>query len=98
MADAAVRVSRAQADLGARNREIGLLTKMLSKEEQACTDLTAELKVRLSPAADVGGAGPSPRAEVGGWAQSWRRFARGEPSPGADVASVSPVPVQMWHQ
>ncbi len=28
-------------------------------------------------------------------AQSWRRCGRGEPSPGADVAGASPVPVQM---
>ena len=28
--------------------------------------------------------------------QSQRRCGRGGPSPGADVAGVSPVPVQMW--
>jgi hypothetical protein len=31
-----------------------------------------------------------------GRAQFRRRCARGEPSPGADVAGASPVPVQMW--
>jgi hypothetical protein len=31
-----------------------------------------------------------------GWAQSRRGCGRGEPSPGADVAGVSPVPAQMW--
>ena len=31
-----------------------------------------------------------------GWAQSWCRYGSGEPSPGADVAGVSPAPVQMW--
>ncbi len=31
-----------------------------------------------------------------GWAESRRRCGRGGPSPGADVAGVSPVPAQMW--
>jgi hypothetical protein len=31
-----------------------------------------------------------------GWAQSRRRCGRGAPSPGADVAQVGAVPVQMW--
>jgi hypothetical protein len=30
--------------------------------------------------------------------QSQRRCGRGGPSPGADVAGVSPVPVQMWER
>ena len=33
-----------------------------------------------------------------GRAQSWSRCGRGQPSPGADVAAVSPVPVQMWQR
>ena len=28
--------------------------------------------------------------------ESRRRCGRGEPSPGADVARVSPIPAQMW--
>jgi hypothetical protein len=36
-------------------------------------------------------------ADRGIWrARSRRRCGRGEPGPGADVAGVSPVPVQMW--
>ena len=31
-----------------------------------------------------------------GWAQSWCRCGRGGPSPGADVAGVGSVAVQMW--
>ncbi len=30
-----------------------------------------------------------------GWARSWRRCARGEPGPGADVGGASPVLAQM---
>ena len=32
------------------------------------------------------------------YAQSRRRCGSGEPSPGADVAAVSPVSVQMWQR
>ena len=32
-----------------------------------------------------------------GRAESWCRCGRGGPSPGADVAELGPVPVQMWH-
>ena len=43
---------------------------------------------------------PSPGEDVAApvqmWQQSRRRCGRGEPSPGADVAEVSRVPVQMW--
>ena len=38
---------------------------------------------------------PPKRAER---AQSRCRCGSGEPSPGADVAAVSPVPVQMWQR
>jgi hypothetical protein len=41
-------------------------------------------------------AGPVP-VQMWQWrAQSRRRCGRLEPSPGADVAGVSPVPAQMW--
>jgi hypothetical protein len=35
---------------------------------------------------------------LGGEPQSRCRCGRGEPSPGSDVAGVSPVPVQMWQR
>jgi hypothetical protein len=41
-------------------------------------------------------AGPAPSADVDGRAQSRRRCGGGEPSPGADVGGVSPVPAQTW--
>ena len=39
---------------------------------------------------------PVPAQMWEGWAQSRRRCGRGVPSPGADVAGVSPVTVQRW--
>ena len=39
---------------------------------------------------------PLPAQTWPGRVQSRRRCGRGEPSPGADVAGVSPVPAQMW--
>ena len=33
---------------------------------------------------------------LGDLPQSWRKYGRGEPRPGADAAGVSPVPAQMW--
>ena len=40
---------------------------------------------------------PGPVQMWQGWAQSRCRSGSGNPSPGADVAGVSPVLVQMWH-